>query len=183
MLQITGITVIHVIWEGPFSMTAALSRCLENDYGLYQIYGTHPVFGQDALLRIGQANGRTFFGSLPWYQGHWEQWEPDRYNVYLGRLGGWEPVDDNRWGVLIDNAEAITIFNVSPPYNSSRITSMNVKEPTLVLNHERRHRLPKCLSNLNELVDLHDGAFKLYGPPGHPIPPPEAIKEELPSST
>ena len=28
----------------------------------------------------------------------------------------------------------------------------------------------------------NDGAFKLYGPPSHPIPPPEAIKEEQPSS-
>ena len=61
--------------------------------------------------------------------------------------------DDNRWGASIDNAEAITVFNESPPYNSSRIVSTNVKEPTIVLNHERRHRLPKCLSNLDELID------------------------------
>ena len=79
--QITGVTVIHILWKGPFSIDAALSRRFDNDYGLYQIYGTHPVFGEDALLRVGQANGRTFFGRLPWYQGHWEQSEPDGYSI------------------------------------------------------------------------------------------------------
>lgn len=180
MLQSNEIDVIHIVWEGPFSIKAALSRKLENDYGLYQIYGTHSIFGQDALLYIGQANGRTFFGHLPWYEGHWEQREPDHYEVYLGRLGGWEPIDERRWGELIDNAEAITVYNVSPPYNRSRIISMTVKEPTIILNYERRHRLPKCISNLDALQDVHDGIFKLYGPPARPIPTPEAAEEELP---
>jgi hypothetical protein len=165
MAQLDKITVIHIVWEGPFSIDAALKRRLQNDYGLYQIYGTHPIYGENALLRIGQANARTFHGRLPWYQSHWEQLAPDHYDVYLGRLGGWEPVDDIRWGVLIDNAEAIAIFTVSPPSNSPRLISMNVKEPTIALNYGRRHRLPKYLSNLDELVDLHDGVFKLYGPP------------------
>ncbi len=178
MLQIAGITIMHIVWEGPFSIKAALNRRLDNDYGLYQIYGTHEIFGEDALLYIGQANGRTFFGRLPWFQTHWEQSEPDNYSVYLGRFGGWEPIDDDRWGVLIDSAEAIIVFNVSPPHNRSRVNLMSVKEPTIILNHGRRHRLPKCLSNLNELVDLRDGIFKLYGPPRHPNPPAEAANEE-----
>ncbi len=180
MLQSSKITVIHILWEGPFSIRTALDRRLENDYGLYQIYGTHPIFGQDALLYIGQANGRTFFGRLPWYEGHWEQREPDHYEVYLGRLGGWQPIDDSRWGTLIDNAEAIAVFNASPPYNRSRIGAMHVTEPTIVLNYERRHRLPKCLSNLDALQDIRDGVFKLYGPPARPIPTSEATEEELP---
>jgi hypothetical protein len=119
---------------------------------------------------------------LPWYEGHWEQREPDHYEVYLGRLGGWEPIDGSRWGRLIDNAEAITVYNVSPPYNRSRIVSMTVKERTIILNYERRHRLPKCISNLDALQDVHDGVFKLYGPPAWPIPTPEAAEEELPPS-
>ena len=60
----------------PVFFDAALKRCLENDYGLYQIYGTHPIFGENALLRIGQANAGTFFGRLRWYQAHWEQLTP-----------------------------------------------------------------------------------------------------------
>jgi hypothetical protein len=183
MLQANEIEVIHIVWEGPFSLKAVLDRRRENDYGrdygLYQIYGTHSVFGQDALLYIGQANGRTFFGRLPWYE-HWEQHEADHYEVYLGRLGGWEPIDDRHWGTLIDNAEAITVYNVSPPYNRSRIESMNVKQPTLILNYDRRHRLPKCISNLDALQDVHDRVFKLYGPPARPIPTAEAAQDELP---
>jgi len=59
---------------------------------------------------------------------------------------------------------------------------MNVKEPTIILNYEKRHRLTKCISNLDALRDINDGFFKLYGPPARPVPTPEAAEdEELPT--
>jgi hypothetical protein len=171
-------TIIHVVWEGPFKLREAVARTHENDYGLYQIYGTHAIFGPDALLYVGQANARPFRERLSWYVEHWEPWESSAFDIYLGRLGDWAPVSSDHWGTMIDNAEAITIFKMAPPYNSSRIRALSIKEPTNVLNHRRRHRLPNCVSNLDELIDLDDPAFKLYGPPGHPIAPPDAIEEE-----
>jgi hypothetical protein len=182
MLQSSEIDLIHIVWEGPLSIKAVLNLRMQadygHDYGLYQIYGTHSIFGQDALLYLGHADERTFMGRLPWYGDHWEQHEADQYQVYLGRFGGWEPIDDRRWGKLIHNAKVITVYNVSPPYNRTQIVSMDVKEPTVILNYEKRHRLPKCISNLDALRDINDGFFKLYGPPARPIPTPEAAEDE-----
>ena len=51
---------VRIEWEGPFSIEEVLELNDGNkDYGLYQIYGHHIVYGKDSLLYIGQT-GTTF---------------------------------------------------------------------------------------------------------------------------
>lgn len=53
--------IIHIEWDGPFKLDQ-LSE-LNNtdiDFGIYQIYGSHPIYGADVLLYIGKADRQTF---------------------------------------------------------------------------------------------------------------------------
>jgi hypothetical protein len=52
--------LIQIHWEGPYKLTE-LSTLMNTttDYGIYQIYGKHPVYGSDVLLYIGKADYQT----------------------------------------------------------------------------------------------------------------------------
>jgi len=53
--------IIHIQWEGPYSYQEIKDLKNENnDYGIYQIYGGHPIYGSGALLYIGKAQLQTF---------------------------------------------------------------------------------------------------------------------------
>lgn len=52
------IEVIQIKWESPFRIDDLNDD--EIDYGIYQIYGNHLVYGENVLLYIGQANEQTF---------------------------------------------------------------------------------------------------------------------------
>jgi hypothetical protein len=46
--------IIHIEWEGPYSLSQLDTlNDLRKDYGLYQIYGHHPIYGSNVLLYIG----------------------------------------------------------------------------------------------------------------------------------
>lgn len=53
--------IIHVIRGGPYTVEEArAARDDATDYGSYQIYGTHPVYGSSVLLYIGRTDRQTF---------------------------------------------------------------------------------------------------------------------------
>ena len=131
MLQISGLRVIHCVWQGPFGLPEAISATSGDDYGIYAIYGVHAVHGANALLYIGQSNANPFAARLSFHNQEWVPWEPSAVIVHLGRIAGWEPLADDQWGVLIDDAEALLIFYSSPAYNSSRITAPGSGHPKI----------------------------------------------------
>ena len=53
-------TIIHVQWDGPFTLDQLSEMNNEYDYGVYQVYGSHPIYGSDVLLYIGKAGKLTF---------------------------------------------------------------------------------------------------------------------------
>ena len=93
----TGVINIH--WEGPFSLSEAVSSLSNDkiDYGIYQIYGRHPVYGNEVLLYIGKASERTFSVRLGEHKDSWlgHNGRTKQTKVYVGRLYGTEtPSDD-----------------------------------------------------------------------------------------
>lgn len=55
-----NVTVINIEWEKVLLDKKNINTFdSSKDYGLYQIYGNHPCYGEDALLYIGQANDQT----------------------------------------------------------------------------------------------------------------------------
>ena len=131
-------TNIHIDWTGPHTYDhAAQLRNSENDYGIYQIYGTHPLYGADVLLYIGKADQQTFGVRLS--QEAWRATNSDSsgLSVYVGRLGGYGVTPSNEeWSRQIAFAERMLIVAHWPAGNSSGLNVSLGKEyhDTHVLN-------------------------------------------------
>ena len=115
---------IHIFWEGPFSIEEIRKRNNgDSDYGVYQVYGNHPLYGNSVLLYIGQANLQVFSTRLN--QENW-LYENDPHNTefYVGRLAGHKSVSAEEWGTKIDQAEKLLIFAHQPCHNTSNTKSI-----------------------------------------------------------
>ena len=122
---------IGIHWEGPLTVKDVIrnknhagtkrDNWAGKDYGIYQIYGRHILYGRNALLYIGQAAFQTFSQRFKqhtiWLKDEWKG-----INVYLGRLEAEKYTDRNDWYAWrwdVDIAEAILVYKYTPCYNSA----------------------------------------------------------------
>ena len=119
---------VRIEWEGPLSLDEVKELADEDeDYGLYQIYGHHIVYGADSLLYIGKAEGMTFSQRF----GQHAEWllEEEDVSIRIGRIASedyeHDPPDWSDWRKVLRDAEALTIYWHSPAYNSSNIETYN----------------------------------------------------------
>jgi len=128
---------IKIEWDGPYKLSDIgyieteekyqykdSTLDTNKDYGIYQIYGNHPVYGHNVLLYIGKADQQTFSHRLS--QEAWE-FNEDYKNIkiYVGRLFDEKQPKFNEWSKLIDIAERMLIFSHSPAKNSSNILNIS----------------------------------------------------------
>lgn len=133
--------LIEVAWSGPHepAEVEALNGVL--DFGLIAIYGSHPVFGPDALLYVDEAREHPFGARMRRVE-PWTRHLPSAPSVYLGRLGGPDSPTLDEWRDAIDRAYRLVTFFHAPPWNSRGLDHHGVLgRPTTVLNVGRRHRL------------------------------------------
>jgi hypothetical protein len=127
--------LIHIQWDGPFGLTELSNLSDESkDYGIYQIYGSHPVYGKDVLLYIGKASEQTFATRIA--QEGWSVWECDegQIGVRVGRLAGDDTPPNNQWSQRIDLAEAILITAHKPARNATMVGSLTQKRHMALTN-------------------------------------------------
>jgi hypothetical protein len=143
---------ITIEWEGPFTICAVKEM---DDYGLYQIYGEHIIFGKNSLLYIGATNlkktGRTFSDRFKEHLRNWIDYDRENgkdVSIYIARVSR----KDVQPGILAD-IEAVQIYWHSPPYNAQYIESVGDERkkrfdsyPLEILNEGKHHRLVKRLS-------------------------------------
>jgi len=112
--------IIHLDWEGPFTQSQIQELSGPSDYGVYQVYGTHPVYGSNVLLYIGLAESQTFAQRLP--QHGWCNMTSDAKQVsfYIGRLFGNTHPDNKTWGYHIKLAERLLIHAHKPAQNTQK---------------------------------------------------------------
>ena len=121
-MEIKNVQLIQIQWEGPFTIENLPSLAnREIDYGIYQVYGRHFIYGDFVLLYIGQANQQTLATRIT-QQSYWFE---EGYSIYIGRLGGSNTPSEDIWRDEIDCAERLLINIHTPPYNSSNINSLN----------------------------------------------------------
>jgi hypothetical protein len=165
--------VIEFEWDGPYTVDRVIAEMHRPmDYGVYQLYGTHNVLGPDSLLYIGQSQGRPFGQRIREHRGEWIEWEPSVVEVYVGRLGGIEPMSEERWPYwnnCIDRAERLLLYFCAPPYNSKGLKYPGEMPPTLVINCKRKHRLPLEVSTLLLTSSIGNADWKVYGIEQMPI--------------
>ena len=141
------IAEIHIDWEGPFQANKpAKSRVDKSedslpknvyqlndpkkDYGIYQIYGYHPVYGADTLLYIGIAQDRTFAVRIPEHPEIkcYKYWTSDSVSVHVGRLIRPKEPSDKDWSERIRLAEKLLIYAHSPARNSKELKELKELE-------------------------------------------------------
>jgi hypothetical protein len=116
--------LIQIDWDGPFSIdnTDDLNDG-KIDYGVYQIYGTHPVYGANVLLYIGKTDQQTFGDRIKqegWGDADYTS-DYKRIEIYVGRFAGEMTPSDDQWSRQIDLAGRLLILAHSPGYNSRGI--------------------------------------------------------------
>ncbi len=158
---------IHVQWDGPFSLEDIKQMHQQSDYGLYQVYGTHVVYGSNILLYIGKASCQTF-GTRILQHSKWG-YVPDEkeLKVYVGRFAGNEQISDDEWSRQISIAEKLLIYTHSPALNSSNINSVGGDVPidSHVYNWGNRRNLLPEVSALRYLYDdnEHFPTYQVFG--------------------
>lgn len=115
-------------------------------YGLYQIYGEHPVFGAGALLYIGRARERTFQMRIAEHQHDWLCREQG-VAIRRGRLRAGDYGRGAGWQKLVTEAEALLIYWHAPPYNSQNINNYRGR-PLCIQNAGDRGALAIELTSL-----------------------------------
>ena len=160
-------TVIHLQWDGPFTLEEVREMNADHDYGVYQVYGSHPVYGSDVLLYIGKAGEQTFSVRLQQEFWHYNQ---DARNIryYVGRLAGERTPKDAEWGHQIELVETLLIHSHWPAANSRNIQTLGGQAAEMadihVLNWGQRRTLLSEVSGLM-LTDRYNAIpnYHCYG--------------------
>ena len=117
-MQITN-ELIYIHWDGPFSLKQVEQFTAGTDFGIYQIYGDHVVYGQNVLLYIGMAAWQEFGQRIPQHQWHLDS-TLGAVQVYRGRLAGDMTPSAEMWNDLIGIAERLLIYAHYPAYNTQK---------------------------------------------------------------
>ncbi|RJX75236.1 hypothetical protein DZ860_00685 [Vibrio sinensis] len=143
------VPIIDAYWEGPYS-SAAIKK-LEGIKGhcLYQIYGSHPVYGRDSLLYIGLSDRDEIFKRLEEHT--WIQNQADLCQIYIascGNFANWEAwrkdgrkrYDRNESkNITLSAIESLLIYAHQPSYNSAGLKSTSfAAKPFRLFNSGKR---------------------------------------------
>ena len=146
------IEIINIKWEDPLTLDEAYEKNGESDYGVYQCYGDHPIYGLDVLFYIGKAQDQTFGVRLKTHDKNFGEWD-QHIQIYLGRIytRREDRPSDEEWGILIDRAEKLLIPACWPALNCQGIGGpSNFDEDEvknlLILNWGRFRKLPATVS-------------------------------------
>ncbi|GEB78538.1 hypothetical protein [Sporolactobacillus inulinus] len=122
------VKLIQIDWDGPYRLDE-LNRLTDesHDYGIYQIYGKHIVYGKDVLLYIGKADQQTI-GKRVSQENWWNTNDSNHLMIYAGRIAGEGTPEEATWSKEIDLAEKLLINVHKPAYNSKNLTSIRDDE-------------------------------------------------------
>lgn len=141
--------LLRIWWEGPLTYSEVGEKSAEVDYGLYQIYGHHNVFGPNSLIYIGKAEQQTFAAR---FAQHWENWLKfeREVTIYLGRIHHEDRREDDNWAEwqqLVSDAEKLLIHWHTPPYNSQFISEYTGRPLHVQCWGDRGRLLPEFSSH------------------------------------
>ena len=124
--------IINLVWKGPQPYGEVITQDDDTDYGVYQVYGIHPVYGADTLLYIGKANDNTFgarFRSADklFMNDANEPWgnNVNALRIHTGRIhlhGGERRPAEYMWSRWVTRAERLLIHAHSPAWNAQNVS-------------------------------------------------------------
>jgi hypothetical protein len=141
----------EVFWYGPYDCDK--ENACANDPGnvLYQLYGSHHLYGRDVLLYIGRT-GRTALERILEHE-EWIQDEYDKMTVRYGSIGefdGWKNWEKKKrpyaspLGSIVEAIEALLIYANQPAYNSRNKANAEIAKGVRIFNSGKLgHLLPE----------------------------------------
>ena len=110
--------IINIDWDGPFTEEDVKGFTDPTDYGVYQLYGRHPIYGMlpGTLLYIGKNWQQTFATRND--QHPLELWVGKTAEIFVGRLAGEHQPGNAEWSRYIDEVERLLIYAHAPAWNS-----------------------------------------------------------------
>ncbi len=141
---------IEILWKGPYSPGQVVAgKDIEYKNGLYQIYGTHTIYGRGVLLYIGQTNG-SFSKRIKSHYDQWIKYEFDEVEIYLGKIWKSTDVGNESENSLLE-AEKLLIYFCAPAYNSNDIVDYKKppkdSESVTIMNFGKISSLPTVVSS------------------------------------
>jgi hypothetical protein len=125
-----GDKTVIIEWEKVDNWKEVEKLNRDEDYGIYQITGHHPIFGNNSLLYIGKAEDQTFGKRIEQHK-NWLQKEWD-VTIYIGRTTN---IENDIWNTIINDVEPLLIYFHSPPYNSQHVSEApNPKTKLRIIN-------------------------------------------------
>ncbi len=146
--------VYHLMWEKYSWYDFDLEKFKEKKHkGVYQIYGTHHVYGPNSLLYIGQTQNQTFGDRLNPKQ-HWDfnvNHFTEFSSVYIGMLLDRDDSSKSKYEEIINDVESILINALCPAFNATNIKGLKEFSPKnefLVINWDNYGRMLPEVSTL-----------------------------------
>lgn len=151
---------VQIFWEGPFKTDDIINGNIDKqghdvkakDKGLYQIYGSHPLYGDNVLVYIGRTKNKSGFKTR--LKDRWvTQFGSDSNNVqiYLGTIfSDSKGLNNQEIDIMIDKAEILLINALKPAYNSSNIQSVKndlLKQRFIIHNEGNYKKLHPILDS------------------------------------
>lgn len=163
-MQDRKIKLIQIDWEGPYTLNELnLLTNDSHDYGIYQIYGKHIVYGKDVLLYIGKADRQTI-GKRISQENWWNTNDSNHLKIYAGRIAGEHTPEEDTWSKEIDLAEKLLINVHKPAYNSKSLTSIpdfELQDIHILNWGDHRDLLPE-ISGLRWTSKLDNMEYAIY---------------------
>jgi hypothetical protein len=163
---------IYIDWDGPYTLDELEE--LDDpriDYGLYQVYGSHPLYGEEVLLYLGATGGeRTFGARLAEEQSYWEVEEDFQpLIVYVGRLMGVVTPTNGVWEEEMDLALRLLVFAHAPVFNAREVAAApddDLKNVHVVNWGEHLDLAPEVSGNRYLYKFLDTPEYSYYGKQG-----------------
>jgi hypothetical protein len=161
---------IHINWEGPLSYSdLSLLNKEKTDYGVYQIYASHPIYGSNVLVFIGKADKETFSVRIKQEQWNNQNGDGGRIQIYVGRLAGTNTPDANVWFEEINLVEKLLIHSHWPAANSysfNPIADEQCKSIHILNWGQHRDLMPEVSGARHTTLYSTIENYNMYG--GHP---------------
>ena len=152
--------MIHLMWEEHEWSDHVYTDFSENThYGIYQLYGDHPVYGENALLYIGKAQDQTYSARLKNHPDFNENHISTFRRIHLAYFCELDDMNYDKWKNYIDLTEKLLINAHFPAFNSQNIKSPLKSDDfpsMLVLNWGDRGRLLPEVSSLRYSYFYYD---------------------------
>ena len=137
-------TIYGVCWEEPDNLnekTIAKFEKERKEYVLYQLYGSHHMYGRDVLLYIGRTENIRL--RLKQHERCWTRYEYDtvRFRVaYVKKFNTWEELDKEKYLInseVVKKIEALLIRAHQPAYNNMNKSSASNSKGVRIFNTGR----------------------------------------------